>query len=218
MERHRKDRTVDYSVGYPLRTSAGDEFLNEKTDYLTGFTTVVFRSDQGNFSVDPIDAYGGREIEVKGTVTTYEGHPEIIVTDPTQIRLVNSASAGTSSVAPSSGPLAIIQIPPSGSGLDWTGFPISVTECALVDGGSRAQATGTATVPSLAGRGTVLGQVEVWVVDQSGSYVGSGKPWPLPNATGVYMWNITVDIPSAAVPVKCVVQGIDPRASFQTPQ
>jgi DNA/RNA endonuclease YhcR with UshA esterase domain len=49
------------------------------------FTATVFKANQSEFP--GIRKYDGRVVQVKGVVRLYRGKPEIVLTDPTQIRL-----------------------------------------------------------------------------------------------------------------------------------
>jgi hypothetical protein len=80
-------RTVRYHVGNPYRSARGNVFLNEKQDYKTGFTTVIFATVAQTFG-DPAAKYGYRTIEVTGLIRMYEGHPEIIVNIPAEIVII----------------------------------------------------------------------------------------------------------------------------------
>jgi DNA/RNA endonuclease YhcR with UshA esterase domain len=87
--------TVQYQVGYATADSKGDEFLNQKQNYLSGFTAVIFASDLSTFQNDPEATYGGATIDVTGTIQSYEGHPEIVVNDPSQIAMAANGNAAT---------------------------------------------------------------------------------------------------------------------------
>jgi hypothetical protein len=64
---------------------AGNVFLDFCTDYRRcPFSTVIFSSDRGKFG--DLSTLGGREVEIRGTVTSYHGRAEIIIRDPSQIR------------------------------------------------------------------------------------------------------------------------------------
>ncbi len=78
--------TVQYFVGYPYTSSAGNEFLNQEQNYLSGFTAVVYSDDISNFATDPLAEYGNTTVDVTGTITQYGGHPEMIVSKPSQIK------------------------------------------------------------------------------------------------------------------------------------
>jgi len=64
----------------------GHTFLDFCANYLAcPFGTVIFSSDRekfGNFGT-----LAGRQVEIRGTVTLYQGRAEIIIHDPQQIRL-----------------------------------------------------------------------------------------------------------------------------------
>ena len=76
--------------GRPLRvftSRAGNTFLDFCEDYRNcPFTSVIFASDKSKFG--DVGALTGRRVEIQGTITTYQGHAEIIVRDPSQIRVV----------------------------------------------------------------------------------------------------------------------------------
>jgi len=80
-------KCVEYFVGNPFRSSKGNVFLNELSDYKKGFSAVIMASSTSGFG-DPISKYGNKTIQVTGLIQTYEGHPEIIVNNPANIILV----------------------------------------------------------------------------------------------------------------------------------
>ena len=80
-------KCVEYSVGNPFRSSKGNVFLNELSDYKKGFSTVIMAYSTSSFG-DPISKYGNKTIRVTGLIQTYEGHPEIILNNPANIILV----------------------------------------------------------------------------------------------------------------------------------
>jgi hypothetical protein len=64
----------------------GNTFLDFCEDYRDcPFTSVVFSSDKGKFG--DLESLAGRQIEIRGPITVYQGRPEIIIRDPGQIRL-----------------------------------------------------------------------------------------------------------------------------------
>ncbi len=63
-------------------------FLNFHPNWRKYVTVVVPAEELSRFPEDPERHYGGREVRVTGTVTTYEGRPEIVVRDPSRIRVV----------------------------------------------------------------------------------------------------------------------------------
>jgi hypothetical protein len=64
----------------------GNTFLDFCEDYREcPFTSVIFSSDKSKFG--DLQSLAGRQIEIRGPVTVYQGRPEIIIRDPEQIRL-----------------------------------------------------------------------------------------------------------------------------------
>ena len=64
----------------------GNAFLDFCQDYRNcPFSSVIFNSDVPKFL--NLDKYEGKEIEITGLVNTYQGKPEIIINDPTQIKI-----------------------------------------------------------------------------------------------------------------------------------
>jgi hypothetical protein len=68
-------------------SQAGNTFLDFCEDYREcPFTSVIFSADKNKFG--DLESLAGRQIEIRGPITVYQGRPEIIVRDPEQIRLV----------------------------------------------------------------------------------------------------------------------------------
>lgn len=67
-------------------------FLNFSQDYRNSFTAVIFASDFKNFksvNVNPATYYNGKTVKVEGIIKMYRGKPEIIVTTPKQIKILD---------------------------------------------------------------------------------------------------------------------------------
>ncbi|OPX21599.1 MAG: hypothetical protein B1H03_06330 [Planctomycetales bacterium 4484_113] len=79
---------VVYTVSNPYRSTKGNIFLHEKRDYRSGFSVVIFSNVRERWSDHPMSLYGHRRIRVTGLIKTYEGHPEIIVDEPSQIEVI----------------------------------------------------------------------------------------------------------------------------------
>ena len=47
---------------------------------------MIFSSDKKKFG--DLQSLAGRQIEIRGLITVYQGKPEIVVRDPEQIRVV----------------------------------------------------------------------------------------------------------------------------------
>lgn len=65
---------------------AGHTFLDFCPDYRQcSFTSVVFASDRSKFG--DMSTLTGREIEIRGPITTYQDRAEIVIRDPGQLRV-----------------------------------------------------------------------------------------------------------------------------------
>ena len=68
-------------------SQGGNTFLDFCQDYHEcPFTSVIFSTDKNKFG--DLASLAGRQIEIRGPITVYQGRPEIIIRDPEQIRLV----------------------------------------------------------------------------------------------------------------------------------
>jgi len=66
-------------------SKSGNTFLDFCADYhACPFTSVIFSSDKSKFG--DLQSLAGRQIEIRGPITTYQGRAEIIIRDPEQIR------------------------------------------------------------------------------------------------------------------------------------
>jgi hypothetical protein len=80
-------KTVRFQVAYTGSDSQGDEFLDPKQDDTTGLVAVVFGENVASFGSHPIALYGGQTFAMTGKTSSYDGHPQIIVSSPSQIVL-----------------------------------------------------------------------------------------------------------------------------------
>jgi len=78
---------IVYSVGYTYETSAGTKFLDEKVSYTTGFVGYIPRGSAAS-GID-INALRGKNIKVTGNIQEYNGYPEIIINDASQVKVFN---------------------------------------------------------------------------------------------------------------------------------
>ncbi|MCB0253782.1 MAG: hypothetical protein KDI55_08640 [Anaerolineae bacterium] len=84
-------------------------FLNFAQEYEDTFTVAIFASDYGKFPEPPDAYYLGQHIQVTGKVKEYQGAPEMIVEDPSQIVILGPAAgsepavSGASPIAPAAG-------------------------------------------------------------------------------------------------------------------
>lgn len=66
---------------------AGNTFLDFCPDYRQcPFASVIFASDRSRFG--DLGTLWGRQVEIRGPITTYQGRAEIIIHDPEQIRVL----------------------------------------------------------------------------------------------------------------------------------
>ncbi len=79
--------TVRFHVSYTGSDSQGDEFLDPLQDYTSGFVVVVFSEYLSEFQPDPAQEFEGRTVDVTGTISKYDGHPQIVVSSPSQLSL-----------------------------------------------------------------------------------------------------------------------------------
>jgi hypothetical protein len=74
--------------GFVLRaftSKAGTTFLDFCTDYKKcPFSSVIFASDRNKFG--DLETLVGRQVEIHGLISTYNGRPEIIIHNPRQIQ------------------------------------------------------------------------------------------------------------------------------------
>jgi len=64
---------------------SGNTFLDFCQDYRTcPFTSVIFAPDKNKFG--DLESLQGKRVEIRGEVVSYQGHAEIIIHDPQQIR------------------------------------------------------------------------------------------------------------------------------------
>ncbi len=72
--------------GYKSKTNT--VFLDFEKPYPNNcFTGVIFSSDQYKFVQSPENYYSGKTVRIKGKIQEYQGKPEIILNDPSQIEI-----------------------------------------------------------------------------------------------------------------------------------
>jgi len=77
-------------------SSRATQYLNSLADYKdrNNLTVVIFRSDLGKFKKaeidDPIEHYKGKTIQVTGTVSVFNRQVQIKVSDPEQIKVIDT--------------------------------------------------------------------------------------------------------------------------------
>lgn len=63
-------------------------FLNFHPDYNRYFGVVIFESAFSCFPKNPENYYYGKKVRVSGVIKEYKGKPEIILDDPSQIKIL----------------------------------------------------------------------------------------------------------------------------------
>lgn len=63
-------------------------FLNFHRNWKRYFTGVIFASSFKKFSSQPENEYLNKEVEITGYIKEYLGKPEIIINDPSQIKII----------------------------------------------------------------------------------------------------------------------------------
>jgi hypothetical protein len=76
---------VEFTVGYTYTSSKCNAYLDQYTDYSSGFE--VWIPDGCGLGTTLLSEYAGKTIDVSGTISNYEGAPEIQVTSASQIVL-----------------------------------------------------------------------------------------------------------------------------------
>jgi hypothetical protein len=75
------------SAHYATKTRGNPTFLNLDKPYPNQiFTVLIWGSDRPKFG-DPEETYRNKHICVTGKITDYKGAPEIIASDPSQIKV-----------------------------------------------------------------------------------------------------------------------------------
>jgi len=71
---------------------AGDRiaFLNFDHERPPGFVAVIFSDHWDKFSGDPTELYRNKIVEIRGTIGTHKGKPQIVVTRPEQIKVLEA--------------------------------------------------------------------------------------------------------------------------------
>jgi len=80
-------KTVEGTIVRTFRSSTNTIFLNFHDPYQGYFCGVIFASDLSSFPFNPEDFYRGKEVRISGLIKLYQGAPEIIVENPSQIEV-----------------------------------------------------------------------------------------------------------------------------------
>lgn len=76
------------STHFAAKSKGQPTFVNLDKAYPNQiFTVLIWGSDRGKFEKPPETLYSGKEICVTGMIQSYQGRPEIVVKEPSQIKL-----------------------------------------------------------------------------------------------------------------------------------
>ena len=73
---------------YAIGSKGQPTFLNFHDPYEGYFTAVIWGDDRGEFPANPESHYLYKKVRIKGKVEIYQGDPEIILHQPSQIWVV----------------------------------------------------------------------------------------------------------------------------------
>lgn len=114
-------------------------FLNFHPNYREHLSLVIYGENFAKFPTSPETLYKDKDVEVTGFITQYQGRPQIIVSDPSEIKIVVPAAApapGVPGAAPSTATFnaaAQVQAPPSNA-ISWKDAHRRIGEDVVVEG------------------------------------------------------------------------------------
>ena len=76
---------------YALSTNGQPTFLNFHDPHEGWFTALIWGSDRDKFPDDPENYYRFKTVRISGTIELYKGTPEIILSRPSQIEIVEGS-------------------------------------------------------------------------------------------------------------------------------
>ncbi|XOB42384.1 MAG: thermonuclease family protein [Candidatus Nealsonbacteria bacterium] len=83
-----KEIIIEGKIVDTYRSKTNTVFLNFEKSYPNQcFVSVIFSSDQYKFVQSPEDYYSQKTVRIKGEIKEYEGRPEIILKNPSQIEI-----------------------------------------------------------------------------------------------------------------------------------
>lgn len=84
-----KTKTVEGTIVRTYRSSMNVVYLYFRDPHRGYFYAVILTSDLKNFPFEPEDFYSEKEVRITGLIQLYQGSPEIIVKNPSQIEVAN---------------------------------------------------------------------------------------------------------------------------------
>jgi endonuclease/exonuclease/phosphatase family metal-dependent hydrolase len=76
-----------------VNTAGNVTFVNFDDQRPARFTAVIFKKDLGNFPIPPKEMYAGKIVQVSGTISVFKDQPQIVVTTPAQIKVLDKLPA-----------------------------------------------------------------------------------------------------------------------------
>jgi len=80
-------KTVEGTIIRTYKSDKNNVYLNFHDPYKGYFSAVIFAKDLNNFPFTPEIFYRGKEVRITGMIELYEGDPEIVVRNPSQIEI-----------------------------------------------------------------------------------------------------------------------------------
>ena len=72
-------------TGYAYTSSRGEMYLDQSLSAPYGFSAYIPAGT--SFGQSLLNEYSGKSVDVSGTITSYDGEPEIVVTSASQVQL-----------------------------------------------------------------------------------------------------------------------------------
>ena len=83
-----REEIIEGKIVDASKSKTNTVFLNFEKPYPNQcFTAVIFSSDLVNFPENPQNYYEGKTVRVKGEIKEYNGKPEIVLEDTSQIEI-----------------------------------------------------------------------------------------------------------------------------------
>jgi len=83
-----KEMIIEGKITDAYRSKTNTVFFNFEKPYPNQcFTAVIFSSDQYRFVQSPENYYSNKSVRIRGEIKEYQGKPEIILKDPSQIEI-----------------------------------------------------------------------------------------------------------------------------------
>lgn len=83
-----KEAIVEGKIVSAYKSGTNTVFLNFEKPYPNScFSSIIFSSDQYKFVQNPESYYSDKNVRIKGKIKEYQGKPEIILNDPSQIEI-----------------------------------------------------------------------------------------------------------------------------------